>query len=178
MVIENVIQIGNSILNKKSKKVEKINSLEIKKIIEDLTDTMRHLDCVGMAAQQIEKNLRIFVSEIRKTPYRDEKTTDKLRVFINPKIIWASKKQKIIFEGCASVIHSNFFGPVKRPEKIIIAATNENGKKFKLKADGLLARVIQHEYDHLNGINFVEKISDLRKVMSKEEYFKSLDQDK
>lgn len=174
MVIEKIIQIGNPLLKKKSRRVENIFSEETKRVVENLVDTMRHLDCVGMAAGQIGEKLRIFVSEIRQTEYRDPKTVDKLRVFINPKIIWKSKKQVIIYEGCASVAHSDFFGPVKRPKKIIIKAIDEDSKKIKLKADGLLARVIQHEFDHLNGIEFVEKITDMRKIMSREEYLKRL----
>lgn len=172
MVIENIIQIGNPLLKKKSKKVNDINSEETKRIIENLVDSMKYYNLVGMAASQIGEKLRIFVTEIRRTPTRDPKIIDELRVFINPKISWFSKKEVIIYEGCGSVVHGELFGPVKRPEKIIIKALNEKGEKFKLKAGGLLARVIQHEYDHLNGIEFTEKITDIRKIMSKEEYLK------
>jgi peptide deformylase len=175
MIIENVIQIGNPILKKKSKKVIDINSEETKRVIENLIDSVRYYNLVGMAAGQIGEKLKIFVTEIRKTPTRDTKMIDKLRVFINPKIYWFSKKQVIIYEGCGSVANGNLFGPVKRPKKIIVVALDENGKKFKLKADGLLARVIQHEYDHLSGIEFVEKITDFKKVMSRNEYLKMVE---
>ena len=80
----------------------------------------------------------------------------------------------MIYEGCGSVAYAKLFAPVRRPEKIIIEATDENGNKFRLKADGMLARVIQHEYDHLNGIEFTEKITDMRKIMSSEEYRKRM----
>jgi len=178
MIVENVIQIGNTILKKKAKKVENLNCEETKRVIEDLVDTLRFRDSVGFAAPQIDKNLRIFVSEIRKTVYRNTKEIDQLRVYINPKIIWFSRKQVIMYEGCGSVAHSDFFGPVKRSEKIKIRATDENGKRFELKASGLLARVIQHEYDHLMGIVFVEKITDFKKVMSKNEYLKMVEKSK
>jgi len=178
MVVENIIQIGNPILKKKSKKVIDLNCEETKRAIENLIDSMRHYNLVGMAAGQIGEKLKIFVTEIRKTPTRNPKEIDELRVFINPKIIWFSKKQVIMYEGCGSVANSNFFGPVKRSEKIKIKAIDENGKKFKLKAGGLLARVIQHEYDHLKGIVFVEKITDFKKVMSKNEYLKMVEKSK
>lgn len=178
MVIENIIQIGNPILKKKSKKIVDLNCEETKRVIEDLVDTLRFRDSVGFAAPQIDKNLRIFVSEIRKTVYRNTKEIDRLRIYINPKIIWFSKKQVMMYEGCGSVANSNFFGPVKRSEKIKIRAIDENGKKFKLKTSGLLARVIQHEYDHLKGIIFVEKITDFEKVMSKNEYLKMVEKSK
>ena len=178
MIIENVTQIGNPILRKKSKKVEKTNSQETKQVIENLVDSMRFYNLVGMAAGQIGEKLRIFVTEIRKTPTRTPESVDNLRIFINPKIIWRSKKQIIMYEGCGSVANGNLFGPVKRSEKIKIRAMNENGKSFKLKTDGLLARVAQHECDHLNGIEFVEKITDIKKLMSKSEYLKMVEKSK
>jgi peptide deformylase len=175
MIIENIIQIGNPVLRKKNKLVKNIKNVEVVKTVEDLVDTMRHFGMVGTAAPQIGVSLRIFVTEIRKTEYRKSKDVDKLRVFINPKIIWKSKKEVIIYEGCSSVSHSDFFGPVKRSEKIKIKAIDENGVSFKLKVDGMLARVIQHEYDHLVGTEFVEKICDLKKIMSKNEYLKMME---
>lgn len=178
MVVENVIQIGNPILKKKSKKVIDIKSVETKRVIENLIDSMRHYNLVGMAGGQIGEKLKIFVTEVRKTPTRKPKDIDDLRVFINPKIVWFSKKEIVIYEGCGSVANGNLFGPVKRPEKIKIKAIDKNGKKFELKASGLLARVIQHEYDHLNGIEFVEKIIDIKKVMSQSEYLKMVEKSK
>jgi peptide deformylase len=127
-----------------------------------------------MAASQIGEKHRIFVTEVRKTSHRNPKDIDKLRVYINPKIIWSSKKEIVIYEGCGSVAYAKLFAPVKRPEKIIIEAFDENGDKFQFKTDGLLSRVIQHEYDHLDGIEFTEKITDIKKIMSSEEYIKRI----
>ena len=174
MIIKNIIQIGNPILSRKSKSVSNIKSKEIKKVIKDLVDSLHHFGLVGIAAPQIGKNLRIFITEIRKTKYRKGKETDKLRIFINPKITWSSKDKVVMYEGCGSVAYSKIFGPVKRPKKIMIEAYNEKGDKFKLKADKLLSCVIQHENDHLNGISFIENITDMRKIMSSEEYFKMI----
>ena len=174
MIVENIVQIGNPLLRKKTEVVKNIISKNTNNIIKDLVDSLRHYELVGMAAPQIGENIKIFVTEIRKTPTRDVAMIDKLRVFINPKIVWSSKKEIVIYEGCGSVANSNLFGPVKRPEKIIIRAIDENGKKFKLKTDGLLARVIQHEYDHLFGIEFTQKITDIKKIMSRNEYFKMM----
>lgn len=171
MIIKEVIQIGNPILNRKSKVVNKINAKETQRVIKNLTDSVRYHDLIGMAASQIGEKLRIFVTEVGSTKYRNLKA-DKLRVYINPKIVWSSKKEVVIYEGCGSVAYSKLFAPVKRPEKIIIEALDEKGNKFKLEADGMLGRVIQHEYDHLNGIEFTEKITDMRKIMSSEEYKK------
>lgn len=171
MIIKEIIQIGNPILSRRSKFVAKINAEETQRVIKNLVDSMRYHNLIGMAASQIGEKLRIFVTEIRKTSYRNLEK-DILRVYVNPRIIWFSKKQVIIYEGCGSVAYAKLFAPVKRPEKIIIEAFDGNGNKFRLKAIGFLSRVIQHEYDHLDGIEFTEKITDMRKIMSLEEYKK------
>ena len=76
------------------------------------------------------------------------------------------------YEGCGSVASGGLFGLVKRPETISIQASNENGEKFELETSGLLARIIQHEVDHLNGVCFIDKITDTKKLLGREEYIK------
>jgi len=156
MIIKEIIQIGNPILNRRSKIVANINSEETRRVIKNLIDSMRFHDLIGIAASQIGEKLRIFVTEVRKTKYSNLKK-DQLRVYINPEIIWSSKKEITINEGCGSVAYAKLFSPIKRPGKIVIEAFDENGDKFSLAADGMLGRVIQHEYDHLNGVEFTEK---------------------
>ena len=173
MVIKLVTQVGNPIIRKKSKKVRLITSPKIKKIVKDLTDSMRHANLVGMAAPQIGHNLRIFVTEIRTTTLRKTSEQDGLRIFINPKIIHASKKKILGYEGCGSVASSGIFGKVSRSTQVIVEAFDEKNKKFAFTTKGLLARVIQHEIDHLDGIIFLDKVSDKKSLMSQEEYIKS-----
>ena len=79
-----------------------------------------------------------------------------------------------MYEWCGSVAYSKIFAPVRRPSSIIIETYNEHGEKISIKAEWLLARVIQHEYDHLDGICFTEKITDIKKIMSNEEYVKRI----
>ncbi len=172
MVIKKITQAGNPILRKKAKPITDIKSHKTKKIIKDLIDTMRGSALVGVSAPQIGQSFQIFVTEIRKTINRDIKEKDDLRIFINPKIIKSSKKEVVGYEGCGSVGSAQLFGPVKRQMEVTVEATDEKGEKFTLKAQGLLARVIQHEADHINGILFTDKISDYKKIMSGEEYKK------
>ncbi|EKD24937.1 MAG: hypothetical protein ACD_80C00145G0071 [uncultured bacterium (gcode 4)] len=178
MIIEKIVQIWNPILSQKSEKVKDFNALETKNIIENLVDTMRASNLVGMAAVQIWAKKRIFVTEIRKTPTRSSLDVDKLKVYINPKIIWKSKVECIMYEWCGSIAYANLFGPVKRPKKIIIEVYDQDWIRFTFKADGLLSRVIQHEYDHLEGIEFTEKLTDIKKIMSREEYIEKIVQKK
>ena len=170
MIIEDIIQIWNPLLTKKTLKVKDFSSLKTKQTIINLIDTMRASDLIWIAAPQIGVSARIFVTELRDTPLRKQQDKDPLRVFINPQIVWKSKKTCIMYEWCGSVAYSKFFGPVKRPMRIIIEAVDEHGDKVHVKASWLLARVIQHEYDHLDGIVFIEKITDIKQCMSSEEY--------
>jgi len=172
MVIKDIIQAGNPLLRKKAKPVKGNFSQEIKQTIVDLIDTMNYSHLVGIAAPQIGKNLRIFISEIKTTKYRDNSEKSGLTVYINPKILKSSSKKVTDYEGCGSVAYSKFFGPVERAEQVVVEAKNQKGKKFRIKASGLLARVIQHEYDHLEGILFTDKLTDWTKAMSSEEYIK------
>ncbi|MBP6942666.1 MAG: peptide deformylase, partial [Candidatus Buchananbacteria bacterium] len=136
----------------------------------DLIDSMRHHGLVGMAAPQVGKNVRIFVTEIRKTKFRtSEVVNGELRIYINPTIIAASKKMVSGWEGCGSVASANLFGRVKRSVAVTIEAFDERGDKFQFKATDLLARVIQHEMDHLNGIVFTDT-ADPKTYMSRNEY--------
>lgn len=172
MIIKSITQVGNPIIRRKSKRVISVKSPKVKKIIKNLTDSMRHSNLVGMAAPQIGQNLRIFVTEIRTTKFRKAKDLDNLRVFINPEIISKSKKAISGYEGCGSVATSGIFGKVSRPVKITVSAYDKNNEKFTLNARGLLARVIQHELDHLDGIIFLDRVSDKKSLMSREEYLK------
>lgn len=114
--------------------------------------------------------LLLFITETRETKTRSKDQSDELRIYINPKIVETSKEEVIIYEGCGSVLNGQLFGPVKRPRTITIEAFSRDGKKFRFTADGILGRVIQHEYDHLQGIEFLEKVYDYKKLMTVEHY--------
>jgi len=178
MIIKSIIQVGNPIIRKRSTKIKSVNSPKIKSIIKDLVDSMRHYNLVGIAAPQIGHNLRIFATEIRTTKTRKIKDLDNLKIFINPVISYYSKNKSSGYEGCGSVAYSSIFGKVPRSTQIKIRATDENGKEIKYTARGLLARVIQHEFDHLNGIIFLDKIVDKKSIMSEEEYIKMIKKNK
>jgi peptide deformylase len=158
MAKREAIQVGDPRLKAPNKKINNFKDPKLKKIVEDLIDTIRAMELIGMAAPQIGENYRVFVTEPRETKFRTTDQADELRVYINPKIIKTSKDKSIIYEGCGSFVQGQLFGPVKRPKEITIEAQDLNGRRFRLTCDGLLARVIQHEYDHLDGIEFIEKV--------------------
>ena|SRR3989338_1515165 len=173
MIKREVTQAGNPVIRKKSTKVKNVPSRNTKRVVQDLVDSMRHHELVGMAAPQIGINLRIFVTEIRKTKFRKQPNMlDPLRVYINPRIVRRSKKEVFGYEGCGSVAFSQLFVSVKRFESVVVKALDKKGEEFELKAAGLLARIIQHEFDHIEGKIFLDRGFNRRSVMSKNEYLK------
>jgi len=174
MAVKKVAQTGHLGLKAKNEKIAFFSSPELKKLIKDLKDTMCNNDLIGIAAPQIAVNLTVFATYNRNTKIRKSSMDDELRIYINPKITFMSEEKATIYEGCGSVANGNLFGPVLRPKEIKIEAFNVKGDKFSLLCDGILARVIQHEYDHLEGIEFTEKISDYRKLLDKVFYLKNI----
>jgi peptide deformylase len=154
-MILDIVKLGTPSLREKSVPVEEINE-EIKQLAEDMFETMIEANGVGLACPQIGKNIRMFVL------IADD---DVRRVFINPTIIKTSEETCDYEEGCLSV--PQFYESITRPEKVTIQAWNENGKPFTLDADGFLARIIQHEYDHLEGHVFTDRISPIRRQFVK-----------
>ncbi len=170
--MKKIVQVWNPILMKETKKVKDCKKEKVKKIIDNLIEIMRISDLVWISANQIWEDLSIFVSEIRKTKNRNPKKLDKLRIFINPKIIYKSKKTKIDYEWCWSVANSWLFWPVERAEIVKIEALNENWEKFILEAKWFLSRIIQHEIDHLKWHIFLEKITDIKKIINSNDFKK------
>lgn len=149
MSIRKVVKYGEESLREPSKEVHKV-SQKIKNLVEDLLDTMYKENGVGLAAPQIGENLRVFVIDVSTN---NEPLNPK--VFINPKIIKKSGAC-ISHEGCLSFPEA--FTDVKRYANVMIKALDTNGRSFVMEAkDGsLLARAIQHEFDHLDGILFID----------------------
>ena len=140
-----ICKLGEEVLRNKSVPVESVTD-ELRALINEMFDTMIEANGVGLAAPQIGKNIRLFVI------IADD---DIRRVFINPQIVKTSADLVDYEEGCLSI--PQVYENIKRPSKVTVQALDENGKSFVLDADGLLARIIQHENDHLDGVVFIDK---------------------
>jgi peptide deformylase len=125
----------------------------IRKLIDDMAETMYAAPGIGLAATQVNVHERVIVIDI-------SESHDQLRVFINPEIIAQSGREESE-EGCLSV--PGVFDKVERAEQVTVRALDRDGKPFELKADGLLAVCIQHEMDHLMGKVFVDYLSNLKR---------------
>jgi peptide deformylase len=160
--------LGEKVLRAVSKEisVEKISKEENQNLITDLKSALgTQADGVGISAPQIGINKRIFV--INPAVYHSlqdtlPENTPIKTVFINPEITWTSGDKKSMDEGCLSV--RPWYGKVKRATRARIKAYDENGQEFEIEGRGLLSQAFQHEVDHLNGVLFIDKAKDLRKM--------------
>lgn len=159
MAIREIVTHPNSILRRKARKVEKFDQ-EIQNLIEDMIETMRAEPGVGLAAPQVAVPLRLIVVE-----YGEEENPDippKLYVMANPEIIRSSQATELGVEGCLSI--PGFVGEVERSAEIVVRGQNRYGKPMKVKAKGWLARIFQHEIDHLNGVLFIDRTDKVWKL--------------
>lgn len=150
-----IIQENDPVLRKKAEPVKDSNSAEIKELIADMIATMKKVNGIGLAAPQVGVSRRLFVVGMK----------DKNYVFINPITKDISDDKTPFEEGCLSV--KEIWGPVVRPKKLTIKAVDENGNQVKIRAKGLLARIIQHEMDHLDGGLFIDKAEKIYTVEEK-----------
>ena len=145
-----------------SEKVENIDQ-ELIEYMDSMVEAIEGVG-IGLAAPQVGRNERFFVVQIEKgNPF----------FFINPEIIGTSEELSSYEEGCLSI--PGMYGDVKRPAVIQIQAWNRRGRPFTMEADGLMATVIQHEYDHLNGVMFMDHLSDRKREKLVKKYMKSLE---
>jgi len=144
MALRNLRLEGDEILRKQSREIKNINE-RIKILADDMIETMKENDGIGLAAPQVGILKRIIVVDIGQGPL----------VMVNPDILEKDGEQ-IITEGCLSVPNKN--GNVKRPEKLKVTYTDLEGDKHTIKTEGLLSVVISHEVDHLNGVLFIDKV--------------------
>jgi len=146
-----ILILGNEGLRQKALPVKKIGA-EYQKIAEELLNALHEGEGVGLAAPQVGLPERIFAIHVQ---------GDVPRIFINPSIIETSQETMKYEEGCLSI--PGIYTDVIRPKAVKIQAWNEKGRPFTLEASGILARVILHEYDHLDGILFIDRVSEQKR---------------
>ncbi len=151
-------QYGNEILKKKTMPITEFNGDELKKIIEDMLETLYAHNGAGLAANQVGILKRIVVID---TGPREENS--KLYILINPEIIEKSKETVLAEEGCLSF--PEIFEKIERSAKVKVRAQGLNAKNIEFEAEGLLARVCQHEIDHINGVLFIERMTPVRRML-------------
>lgn len=151
-MIRPIVILPDPRLRKPSTAVSRIDA-KLKKLVEDMFETMYAAPGIGLAATQVDQHIQLIVIDVTETK-------DQLRVFINPQIVWASDETAVCEEGCLSV--PNIYDEVRRPARVRVRAQDADGKPFELDCEGLLAVCVQHEMDHLTGKVFVDYLSALK----------------
>ncbi|GGB98838.1 peptide deformylase [Oxalicibacterium flavum] len=153
MSILTILRYPDPRLHKIAKPVTVFDA-RLKKLVEDMAETMYAAPGIGLAATQVDVHERVIVIDT-------SEAHDELRAYINPEILWASEEKQVYDEGCLSV--PGIYDGVERPARVKVRAFDVEGNPFELEADGLLAVCIQHEMDHLQGKVFVEYLSPLKR---------------
>lgn len=157
-----IVAYGDPVLRKIGAEVEK-DYPHLKQLIENMFETMYESHGVGLAAPQIGKAINLFI--IDSSRFEDEKYPNVKKVFINAEILNESGEKWDFEEGCLSIPHIR--ENVKRHDTLLIRYQDENFETHEETYDGIVARVIQHEYDHVKGVMFVDRLSELKKRLLK-----------
>ena len=175
MAILKIAKLGHPVLLKKTNEISNLDSIDLKKIIYDMSETMIDANGIGLAAPQVHLSHRLF---IYRNPDIEEEEKIKVSVLINPLIENISNETEDDWEGCLSI--PGMSGLVRRSKKIKYSAIDLKGEKVSGEVEGLHARVIQHEFDHLNGILYTSRLADKRAFGYSEEiekFWKKNDED-
>lgn len=163
-----IVAYGDDVLKKKAKDI-KPNYPELKQLIADMFETMYNSKGVGLAAPQIGKSIRLFIVDA--SPFADNEEEDLShledfkKVFINAEILEEEGKESAFNEGCLSI--PGIREDVYRQPKILLRYQDENFNTFEERFEGIAARIIQHEYDHIEGILFIEHLNPLKRRLLK-----------
>lgn len=172
MAILEIIQPDNPVLRQKGRPVTNFDDESFQKLIDDMIETMRAADGVGLAAPQVNQSLRVAVIETM--PEIDEEGneiegTRDLYVIANPEIVWESREMVDGIEGCLSI--PGYLGEVSRHQAIRVRAQDRHGNKIRLRLYDWDARIFQHEIDHLDGILYIDRLTDPDNLWTEEEFY-------
>jgi peptide deformylase len=159
MAVREIVTLPHPILRRKARKVSDFGA-DLQKLVDDMIDTMREAPGVGLAAPQVNVPLRVIVVEFGDE--EDEEVPPKLYVMVNPEITRKSREMVTGIEACLSI--PDVAGDVDRTLTVTVKGQNRRGQPLKIKAKGWLARIFQHEIDHLNGVLFVDHAERVWKI--------------
>ena len=171
MAILKVARMGHPVLRAKARPLQasEIRSPEVQRLIDDMFDTMHEYQGIGLAAPQIHVSVRLFVAGMAPDP-DEEPDPDQVpeMALINPEITVVGRETAEDWEGCLSI--PDIRGQVPRARQILVKAYDRNGKRVEMKASNFMARVIQHETDHLDGVLFFDRMKSVETLTFLEEF--------
>ncbi len=170
MTVLDIVTLPDKILRQQTKEVTRFDD-DLQQLIDDMIETMRAAPGVGLAAPQIGRSIKLTV--IESLPEVDDEGneiegTRELYVLANPEIVWNSRKSVDGIEGCLSI--PGYLGEVERFDEIRVRAQDRHGKKIKLRVQDWTARIFQHEIDHLNGVLYIDRLTEPENFWTEEEF--------
>jgi peptide deformylase len=172
MAILKVAHMGHPVLRAKARPLaaSEIRSEEVQRLIDDMLDTMREYHGIGLAAPQVHESVRLFVAGFSPQGNEVDPEDDDppLMALINPEITVVGREQALDWEGCLSI--PDIRGRVPRARTIVVRAYDRGGKRVELNVSGFVARVIQHETDHLDGVLFFDRMESFESLTFLEEF--------
>ncbi|HVP99517.1 MAG TPA: peptide deformylase [Roseiarcus sp.] len=155
MALRHIITLPDPKLRLVSKKIERVDA-SLQNLMDDMVETMHDAPGVGLAAIQVAEPIRLLVVDVA----RKEEAPNP-QVFLNPELLWSSDERSTYEEGCLSI--PEYYAEVERPASVRVRYLDRNGEAKEVVAEGLLATVLQHEIDHLDGVLFIDHISKLKR---------------
>jgi peptide deformylase len=174
MAIRPLVILPDSMLRKVSAPIGDITP-EIRKLAEDMLETMYDAPGIGLAAIQIGEPVRLVTLDVSKKAEEGEEQAREPMVLINPEVTWRSEELSSYEEGCLSI--PEYYEEVERPARVKIAYRDLDGTAQEIEADGLLATCLQHEIDHLNGVLFIDYLSRLKRERVTKRFAKAAKRD-
>ena len=169
MTVREVLRMGHPVLRERAKPVEKLGSPELKALVQDMKETMAAKNGAGLAAPQIGVSQRVVIFGVTKNPRYPDAEEVPFTVLVNPRITMLTREVEEDWEGCLSV--PGMRGVVPRYRKLRYTGFDEDGNAIDRVAEGFHARVVQHECDHLDGILYPQRMTDLSRFGFNEELF-------
>lgn len=169
MAVRDVLRMGHPVLRERAKPVERFGTPELRELLQDMTDTMAAKNGAGLAAPQIGVGQRLVIFGVDKNPRYPDAGEVPFTVLVNPKLVILTREIEEDWEGCLSV--PGMRGIVPRYTKLRYTGFDIEGNPIERVAEGFHARVVQHECDHLDGILYPQRMTDLSKLGFNEELF-------
>jgi peptide deformylase len=173
MSIRQIRYLGDEVLRIRGEAVSEFDD-DLGTLVKDMFETMYHAEGIGLAAPQIGLSLRLCVLDVQE---EDDASSDaRPLALVNPELVWTSRETHKATEGCLSIPDLEEF--VTRPASVTVRAKDPGGEPIEVEAEGLLARALQHELDHLDGILFIDRVSPLKRRILLKKWKKSQEEER
>jgi peptide deformylase len=169
-ILRHIAQLGHPVLRGTTGVIEDPADPVVQALIDDMQATMAEAGGVGIAATQVYEQLRLFIVASRPNPRYPQAPAMEPTPMLNPELLWRSDEAEKGWEGCLSV--PGIRGPVSRSSRIGVRYLNRRGEVREEELDGFIARVFQHEYDHISGLVFLDRVESTRELISEREYLR------